>query len=142
MTRRNIEPPHLNGSPYRLWRTGYGQQADERLKRGVSDLTLDKLLFTEDAKGVRTISDTGGTFSPAGRRACTDHVRSRHYVSERRLCRVLGQHRSTQRRIPPGRVDEDRLVAAMIGLARQYGRSGYRRVAVILGEGFRALPNR
>ena len=45
-------------------------------------------------------------------------------VSERRVCRVLGQHRSTQRRRPRGRADEDLLVADMIELARQYGRYG------------------
>ena len=55
-------------------------------------------------------------------------------VSERRICRVLGQHRSTQRRHPRGRVDEDQLVADMIELARQYGRYGYRRVAVLLRD--------
>jgi hypothetical protein len=32
-------------------------------------------------------------------------------VSERRVCRALGQHRSTQRRLPKGRADEERLVA-------------------------------
>ena len=55
-------------------------------------------------------------------------------MSERRACRVLGQHRSTQRRIPQGRADEDRLVADMIELARQYGRSGYRRIAALLRQ--------
>jgi len=58
--------------------------------------------------------------SPARRRACINHVRSRHNVSERRACRVLRQHRSTQRHIPQGRADEDRLVADMVELARQY----------------------
>ncbi len=54
-------------------------------------------------------------------------------VPERLICRVLGQHRSTQRRRPRGRVDEERLVADMIELARQYGRGyGYRRIAVML----------
>lgn len=43
-------------------------------------------------------------------------------MSERRACRVLHQHRSTQRQLPKGRADEDRLVADMIELARQYGR--------------------
>ena len=43
-------------------------------------------------------------------------------VSERRACRVLGQHRSTQRHMPRGREDEERLVEDMIELARQYGR--------------------
>ena len=55
-------------------------------------------------------------------------------VPERLICRVLGQHRSTQRRRPRGRVDEERLVADMIELARQYGRYGYRRIAVMLRE--------
>ena len=55
-------------------------------------------------------------------------------VSERRVCRVLGQHRSTQRRLPQGRADEDRLVADMIELTRQYGRYGYRRIATLLRD--------
>jgi putative transposase len=55
-------------------------------------------------------------------------------VPERLICRVLGQHRSTQRRRPRGRVDEERLVADMIELARQYGRYGYRRISVMLRE--------
>ena len=55
-------------------------------------------------------------------------------VSERRACRVLGQHRSTQRHVPRGREDEERLVADMIELARQYGRYGYRRIAALLRE--------
>jgi putative transposase len=55
-------------------------------------------------------------------------------VPERRICRVLGQHRSTQRHRPRGREDEDRLVADMIELARQYGSYGYRRVAALLRD--------
>ena len=47
---------------------------------------------------------------------------------------MLGQHRSTQRRIPRGRDDEDRLVADMIELARRYGRYGYRRIAALLRD--------
>jgi putative transposase len=66
--------------------------------------------------------------SPARRRACVDHVCSVLDVSERRACRVLGQHRSTQRKIPRGRPDEDVLTRAIIALASEYGRYGYRRV--------------
>ena len=55
-------------------------------------------------------------------------------VSERRACRVLGQHRSTQRRNPRGRADEERLVADMIELTRKYGRYGYRRIAALLRD--------
>ena len=53
-------------------------------------------------------------------------------VSERRACAALGQHRSTQRKIPRGRDDEERLTADIIELARQYGRYGYRKIAALL----------
>ena len=45
---------------------------------------------------------------------------------------ALGQHRSTQRKIPQGRDDEERLTADIIELARQYGRYGYRKIAELL----------
>ena len=48
------------------------------------------------------------------------------------MCRALGQHRSTQRRIPAGREDEERLTADVVALARQYGRYGYRKIAELL----------
>ena len=53
-------------------------------------------------------------------------------MSERRACAALGQHRSTQRKIPRGRDDEERLTADIIELARQYGRYGYRKIAELL----------
>jgi putative transposase len=48
------------------------------------------------------------------------------------VCRVLGQHRSTQRRIAMGREDEEQLTADIVELARQYGRYGYRKIAELL----------
>jgi putative transposase len=45
---------------------------------------------------------------------------------------VLGQHRSTQRRIPDGRDDEEQLTEDIVTLARQYGRYGYRKIAELL----------
>lgn len=53
-------------------------------------------------------------------------------MSERRACHVLRQHRSTQRRSPRGRDDEEALTADVIELARQYGRHGYRRITALL----------
>jgi putative transposase len=47
---------------------------------------------------------------------------------------VLRQHRSTQRHAPRGREDEERLVADMIELTRQFGRYGYRRVSALLRD--------
>jgi putative transposase len=55
-------------------------------------------------------------------------------VSERRVCRVLGQARSTQRREPQVPDDEPRLVKRIIELATQYGRYGYRRITALLRE--------
>jgi hypothetical protein len=56
------------------------------------------------------------------------------HVSERRACAALGQHRSTQRKVPRGREDEERLTADTIALARQYGRYGYRKIAGLLEQ--------
>ena len=49
-------------------------------------------------------------------------------VSEHRACRTLVQHRSTQRKAPQGRTDEERLTDDIIEMADQYGRYGYRMV--------------
>jgi putative transposase len=55
-------------------------------------------------------------------------------VSERRACAALGQHRSTQRKVPRGKEDEERLTADIIALARLYGRYGYRKITALLRE--------
>jgi hypothetical protein len=44
----------------------------------------------------------------------------------------LGQHRSTQRKLPKAPDDEAILTADVIALARQYGRYGYRRITALL----------
>jgi putative transposase len=54
------------------------------------------------------------------------------HVSERRACAVLGQHRSTQRKVPRGPEDAERLTADIIDLARLYRRYGYRKIAALL----------
>ncbi|WP_421702160.1 IS3 family transposase [Aliiroseovarius sp.] len=134
-----IRQVQITEQTFYRWRKQYGgmgtdqlkelkrlQKENDRLRRAVSDLTLDKLILSEAAPGK--------LLSPSRRRACVEHVRSQFHISERRACRVLGQHRSTQRRMPVGRADEDRLVADMIALTRQYGRYGYRRIAALLRD--------
>ena len=77
--------------------------------------------------------------SPSRRRDCVEHVRSRIDVSERRACAVIGQARSTQRRRPAIRDDEESLTGAIIRLATAYGRYGYRRIwALLRAEGWQA----
>jgi putative transposase len=53
-------------------------------------------------------------------------------VSERRACQVLGQSRTSQRYQAITATDEGPLTAAIIRLASQYGRYGYRRITALL----------
>ena len=53
-------------------------------------------------------------------------------MSERRACQLVNQPRGTQRYQPTQREDEDRLTQAIIVLASQYGRYGYRRITALL----------
>jgi len=64
-------------------------------------------------------------------------------VSERRACRVLRQHRSTQRHRRGTALEETRLAARTVELASQYGRYGYRRITALLRrEGWRVNHKR
>ena len=56
-------------------------------------------------------------------------------VSERRACGLLAQPRGTQRYVPTVRADEDLLTQAIVRLACQYGRYGYRMVTGMLKLG-------
>ena len=64
-------------------------------------------------------------------------------VSERRICRVLNQPRSTQRYLSKIRDDEELLIKRMVELATKYGRYGYRRITALLQrEGFQVNHKR
>ncbi|WP_188855052.1 IS3 family transposase [Aureimonas glaciei] len=102
------------------------EKENERLRKAVSDLTLEKLILKEAA--------FGKLVSPARRRQCIDHAVMKFGVSERLACRVLGQHRSTQRKVPRGRLDDAALTADIVELATRYGRYGYRRITALLQE--------
>ena len=55
-------------------------------------------------------------------------------MSERRVCRVLDQARSTQRHEPRVKDDEEMLRKDITMFAMQYGRYGYRRIAICLRD--------
>ncbi|WP_409568371.1 IS3 family transposase [Methylobacterium sp. J-072] len=122
---------------YYRWRKEYGslksdqvkrmkdlETENQRLRKAIADLTLDKLILQ--------LGVPGKLLSPARRRACVEHIMLRMNVSERRACRALGQHRSTQRKVPRGRDDEEALTADLIALAERYGRYGYRKISALL----------
>src|ERR1700733_8222369 len=55
-----------------------------------------------------------------------------HGMTERRACRLANQPRGTQRYRVIRREDEDALTQAIVQLAKQYGRYGYRRITALL----------
>jgi transposase InsO family protein len=71
-------------------------------------------------------------------------LQERFGVSQRRACRVLGQHRSSQRHRPKAaKEEEQRLVARVLALVRRHPRFGYRRVwALLRREGWRVNRKR
>jgi putative transposase len=66
--------------------------------------------------------------SPARRKDAVCYLRRRHRVSERRACRLVSQHRSTQRYRAQEPEYQLRLVKRMNALAERHPRYGYRRI--------------
>lgn len=72
-----------------------------------------------------------------------EYVQEKLDVSERRVCRVIGQPRSTQRDCAVVKDDEAFLRSEIIRLASRYGRYGYRQITALLkGMGFRVNHKR
>ena len=144
---------------YYRWRSEYGglksdqvrrikklEQENARLRRAVSDLMRDKLILQGKAGQAngrepfarRTPREITKPFTSPGlhqsRPADTSCFRARRGEAMLRMdaCRLLGQHRSTQRRLPHGREDEEQLTADITARARQYARYGYRKIAELL----------
>ncbi len=81
--------------------------------------------------------------SPARKRAIIGHVQEELDVSERRVCKVIGQPRSTQRYESRRPDDEARLVKRMTDLAMKKPRAGYRMIwARLQREGWRVNQKR
>ena len=70
--------------------------------------------------------------SPAKKRRAAIELQEELKMSERRVCRALGQPRSTQRQEPLMTIRERTLTEEITRLACQYGRYGYRRIAEVL----------
>jgi hypothetical protein len=67
-------------------------------------------------------------------------VQQRLGASERRACRVLGEARSTQRRSPKMKEDEEALREDVVKLALRFGRYGYWMITGMLrAEGCMAI---
>ena len=131
------------------WRAEYGglkldqvrrlkplEQENGRLRRAVSDLMLGTLILKASAEPWPKAASVGWRRREAGRRArrraAVDHVTAALGVSQRLACRVLDQHRSTQRKVRRTADDEAALTRAIVVLATQHGRDGHRRITALL----------
>ncbi|NOX94508.1 MAG: IS3 family transposase [Alphaproteobacteria bacterium] len=127
----------VNKITYYRWRKEYGgmkveqakklkdlEKENGRLKRLLADAELDKAILKEAAGGKLV--------GPSRKREFIEHACDMPGVSERRACRLLHQHRSTQWRKPKRADDDDALTFAIIELASIYGRYGYKRITALL----------
>jgi putative transposase len=72
-----------------------------------------------------------------------ERAKGEYGLSERHACRLLGQWRGTQRYESIQRTDEDELTGAVIHLACQYGRYGYKKITALLqGSGWKVGRDR
>lgn len=72
--------------------------------------------------------------SPSLKRTAVDELEGSFEVSQRRACEVLDQPRSSQRYVALQRDDEASMVKAMLELARQHPRYGYRMITAKLRQ--------
>jgi hypothetical protein len=99
------------------------EQENSKLKRLVSELSLEKLVLKDCF---------GKILSPERRRCVVIATCAEHGIRERHACRLVKQPRGTQRYRPIQREDQNALTRAIVVLASQYGRYGYRRIAALL----------
>src|SRR5260370_31509579 len=117
----------------RVWRTATGEsqgtEGPAKGKRAAAE--CDRRSHGREAgpEGHRP----GKLLSPERRRFAVQHARDKG-LSERHACRLVGQPRGTQRYQPTQGDDEDQLTKAIVALATEYGRYGYRRITALLQQ--------
>src|SRR6185437_5769946 len=92
----------ITDQTYYRWRTRYGSLPEDEAKRlQVLDEENARLkrVIAEQSQDVSMLQDLtqGEILSAARRREAVEYLMERYEVSERRACRLVGQHRSTQR---------------------------------------------
>ncbi|HEY6369712.1 MAG TPA: IS3 family transposase [Candidatus Sulfotelmatobacter sp.] len=137
LTPQACKEAEITVQTFYRWRKEYGglkldqakrlkelEKENAKLKRVVAELSLEKQVLKDIAGGK--------LLSPERRRCAVEHAREKHELSERHACRLVKQWRGTQRYLPIQRTDEDALTRAIITLASEYGRYGYRRITALL----------
>ncbi len=111
------------------------ERENQQLKRLVADQALYILMLKEGGEGT--------VLSPTTRRRAVRLLQERFAVSERRACRVVGQHRSSQRYKERECAFQARLTKRLHELSRRHPRFGHRRITALLRlEGWRVNRKR
>ena len=122
-------------STWHRWLAQYGgMKANDakRLKELEAENARLKKLVAEPGAGHRHAQGDrrGKLLTPNRKRSAVAVLRERFGVSERRACRVVGQHRSTQRLAPPPLDDEEAELRALLrDFSTDRPRWGWRRAA-------------
>ena len=130
----------VSAATYYVWQKKYGgmgpskfkemkalEVENQRLRKTVSDLTLDKRILQESlrAQGLTV----------ASLRQTVIHCCQKLGTSERRTCQVLGLSRGNFRYPSVPKDKGDALPLTPIERAKRYGRSGYRKIAALFRTG-------
>ncbi len=129
----------VTDSTWNRWRSQYGgmkaseakrlrelETENARLKKLLAEAELDKSMLKELAEDWKLLT-------PERRRRAVVVLVERFGVSERRGCRVVGQHRSTQRlACRPRPVEEDKVRRRLRQIARAHPRWGWKTAQLIL----------
>jgi hypothetical protein len=126
-----LRHPEVSEATFNRWRKVYGQmKADEakRLKTLEAENQRLKKLVAEQALDIDMLKELAeGLLTPERRRRAVTVLQEHFGVSQRRACRVVGQHRSTQRKQPrPVRSENQRIAARLREIAGEHPRWGWR----------------
>ena len=132
----------VSEATYHRWRARYGGMKADDVKRlkeleaenvKLKRIVADQLL---DIEGLKELA-RGNFLSPARRRRAVLALRDRLGMSERRACRLAGQHRSTQRHELVVADDDAALRSELRRISRERPRWGYRRAhRLLLDDGW------
>ncbi len=118
-------------STWHRWLAQYGSMKAsdaKRLKEIEAQNARLKKLVAKQALDIDMLKGVGGgkRLTPNRRRGTAVVLRDRFGVSERRACRLVGQHRSTQRLLPPVVNDQEwRLREFLIVSSKERPRWGW-----------------
>ena len=136
----------ITDQTYYRWRTRYGSLPEDEAKRlqflDEENARL-KRVIAEQSQDVSMLQDLtqGEIVSAARRREAVDYLVDRYQISERRACRLVGQHRSTQRYGTPGR-DENGSGNGLPTYADLENGHGRTRTGTAPGDGWRGGAER